>query len=622
LALSRADQAVRAKKYAEAARLFDEFVSGFPTDSRREFALSASGKASELAGKYPEAISRYSDLIGGFPSSGYASEARLRLPQLYIYSGDYEKALEAARGASSGLRDATAKANLKLSEGKAQYLLGNYQQAAEAFLAAWRGLGGERKDEAASGLYASFARLDQIQLNDFARQGAQNFPGPEAVWFMAWLSHSSGDQNSFLAQAQYFKTYFPSHPWAASLDSMAANLSAPGSASPPGADFDPRAVAAGPVLAASQPTGSAGIAPLSQSHTVAALLPLTGSRASGFAIQALAGLRLAASRSGGKLAIAEYDTQGQPANAVSLTSQIAQDPGVIAIVGPINSDEALAAAQTAQQLGVPLIALSTRIGLANSRPYVFRVFLTYEAQARAVARWAVRDRGHKTLGALYPDDTYGRTMLRYFEDEAQALGAQVTAKQPYQSPGGNYAEAASRITGGAGGARGVPASYQAPTSFTSLYIPESPSAVSQILPYLAWNDVTKMELLGTSMWAAPEFAQASGRYLEGSVIPAAFSPLSQRPEAKAFLESYRAVAGQDPQLFAVYGHDAGLAVLAALSAGAQDRRGLPDALRGLPPIPGASGPFRFDYEGEYLVSPVLLTVGGSEFKLLRDAQAY
>ncbi|MDR2405682.1 MAG: ABC transporter substrate-binding protein [Deltaproteobacteria bacterium] len=617
LALSQADNAVRSQKYAEAARLYESFLTSFPEDSRKEYALSAAGKASDLAGSYEAAIRDYQNLILNFPGGGFAKEAKLRLPQLYLYTGNFQEALNSSISGATGQRDQTSKANLLLMGAKAKYLLGDYLGAAQSFAQAAVGLTGAAHDDARNGLFASFAHLNQLELNDFAKKGGESFPGPEAVWFMAYLSHASGDQNSFLAQAQYFKTYFPTHPWGPQLDALAMTQGV-SAITPPGSGFNPRAQVAGPVLVAPPLSGSASLGPLSQTHTVAALLPLSGTRNTNLAVQILSGLRLAASHSGGTLNVVEYDTQGLPANAVRLTSEISQNPSIIAIVGPLNSDEALAAAQTAQQSSMPIITISTRIGLVTSRPYVFRVFLTYEAQAQAVARYAVTDKGHKLLGVLYPDDLYGNNMLRYFEAEVMRLGAQISTRESYKSPGGDYAEAANRLTGGAG-ARQVSTSYQAATNFTTLYIPESPSVVSQILPFLAFNDLTKMEYLGTSLWAVPDFPKAAGKYLAGSVIPVAFSPLSQRPEAKAFLEAYRTVAGQDPDQFAVYGYDAGLAILAALSTGIQSREALINALRQLPPIPGASGPFTFDTEGEYQVSPLLLTVSGSEFKLLKDS---
>jgi ABC-type branched-subunit amino acid transport system substrate-binding protein/tetratricopeptide (TPR) repeat protein len=621
LALSKAESALRSGNYAGAAGLYDSFAGSFPADPRREFALSSAAKAYDLAGRYPEAVNCYLALARDYPGGGYAAEAALRLPQLHLYTGQYQAALDAALAASKAQRDPTSKASMALVEGKARFLLSDFQGAAEAFLRAAGGLPAAAADEAREGLYASFARLNQLQLNEFARRGGRAFPGPEAVWFMAFLSHGAGDQEAFLAQSQYFSTYYPSHPWAQSLKDLAASGAGPSPV--PGAAFDPRSPVAGPALAAPPVPAGAGIGPLTGSHTVAALLPLSGARNSNFAAQILAGLRLAASRSNGSLGVSVHDTQGLPANAVRIIGELSSDPSVVAIVGPLNSDEALAAAQTAQHLGMPLIAVSTRIGLATSRPYVFRVFLTYEAQARAVARYAVSDKGHSLLGVLYPDDLYGTNMLKYFESEALRLGAQVTAKVSYASPNGNYAEAANSLTGGKG-ARRVSTSYQAETGFSSLYIPEAPSVVTQILPFLAFNDVTKMEFLGTSLWAAPEFPKAAGRYLEGCVIPVAFTPLSERQEARAFLDAYRAMTGQDPDQFAVYGYDAGLAVLSALSAspsGGADRVAFRQALASLPPVPGASGPFVFDPEGEFQVSPLLLTVGGGEFRLLREASA-
>jgi ABC-type branched-subunit amino acid transport system substrate-binding protein len=208
-------------------------------------------------------------------------------------------------------------------------------------------------------------------------------------------------------------------------------------------------------------------------------------------------------------------------------------------------------------------------------------------------------------------------MLGFFQTEAARQGARVTVQDSYNPQTKNWNEAVARLTGGQA-VRQASASYQAKTNFAALYLPDSASAVSQILPQMAYNDVTRMVYLGTSMWLTADLPKSVGRYLSGAVIPEAFSSLSLRPENIRFREAFKNSTGREADQFAAYGHDAGVAFLTAMSAGAKDRE---DFVRLWPTltIQGATGPFTFSAEGDYQIEPTLLTIEKSAFKLLRDA---
>ncbi|MDR1309889.1 MAG: penicillin-binding protein activator, partial [Deltaproteobacteria bacterium] len=345
--------------------------------------------------------------------------------------------------------------------------------------------------------------------------------------------------------------------------------------------------------------------------------PLSNASSAKFSQDILAGLRMALAPLGAQVAVEEMDTAGDPGQVVKLVYEAANRPEVMALVGPLASREALAAAQTAQSSGLPLISVSQRMGLTTGRPMVFRVFLTPKHQAEAVARYAVRVLGLNQLGVLYPADQFGQTMYGYFRDEAQRLGAQLATVDSYDSGRRDYTEAVNRLTGGKS-VRRASTSYQAKVAFQALFVPDSAAAIAQILPQMAYNDVTRMVYLGNSLWLAPDLARNSGRYLGGAVIPDAFNALSERSRAVSFKDAFLAATGRNPDQFAAYGHDAGLALATAFSAGAGNRAELVNALLSIRPFDGATGPFSFGPDGEYQVEPLMVTVEGTGFKLLAE----
>ncbi|MDR1039084.1 MAG: ABC transporter substrate-binding protein [Deltaproteobacteria bacterium] len=617
--LAQGAEAFRKGDYAGAARAYSAFLDRNPSSPATQDALFGAGVSSELARDYDSAYRRYTALASGYPDGVRTLEARQRIPQVLVSLGRPQEALEAARANLERASGAGARelAPQKLSEGNALWLLGRYPAAAESYAAALASDSPEVKGAAQRGLNASFRNLSQDELGQFAKRYGQNSPGPEAVWFMAYQSAMAGDSTTLAAQAQYFRTYFPSHPWGERLSALeaAAGQSPP---PPPDADFDPKAWTPSVLSAPLAGVAAAAVGGPGTGSLVAAILPLSGDNNSRFAVEVLEGLRLAAAASGGAVSILEMDTGGVPASAVRLVNQAAADPRVVAVVGPLASPEALAAAQTAQQVGMPLIAVSQRLGLVNGRSLVFRIFFTPKHQAEAAASYAVQELKASSLGIMYPDDVYGQAMLGFFSEEATRRGATVTVREAYSLAAGNLQQAVDRATG-AGAVRQASSSYQAPVGFSALYLPDSAPAVAQILPLLAYNDLTRMTFLGSPLWVTPDLPANSGRYLKGCVIPVPFTILSARPQAQAFVQAFRAAHQRDPGQFAAYGYDAGLAVISAVSAGATGHGDLARHLSTMPPVQGATGPFSFDAEGEYTVRPAYLTVDDNAFKLLRDA---
>jgi branched-chain amino acid transport system substrate-binding protein len=616
--VAQADAAYKRGDYGTATRLYGEFLAANPGSPRREAILAAAGLSAERSGNYAKAISDYGVLIREFPGGDFAREASERLGQVYLSAGNARAALAAARAALGTLGSGSRYAAQKLIEGKALYMSGSYSEAAAAFLGAISGADASTRLDAQNGLYASFMNLSQEQLNGIVQRYGQNFPGPEAVWFMAYQSAVKGDSGTFAAQAQYFKTYFPSHAWGGNLDSLAAGgqaIQVPGAGFDPGAYVSPDGTPSGTGGGTVAPGSTAGVA---SGLIVAAILPMTVDNNARFSEEVLAGLRLALQPVAGKVTVQVLDTEGKASYARRLLGEISEDEKVIAAVGPINSSEALSAAQIAQEVGLPLIAVSTRVGLTSGRPYVFRIFLMPKLQAESVARYSILESGHRNLAVLYPDDAYGNTMLSLFESEVTRLGGMVVAKETYNFTEGTFKEAVDRISGGKS-VRRASTSYQAPVNYTAIYVPDSPTAVSQIAAQMAFNDLTKLQYLGAPYWYVNDLLESAGRYLEGAVIPAPYTPLSNRPEAKSFGEAFRAATGKEPSQFAVYGYDAGVAILSGLSTGANTRPALIKALSSIGSYPGASGPFSFDTDGDFSLDPALITIKGSNFVLLKDA---
>ncbi|MDR2443096.1 MAG: penicillin-binding protein activator, partial [Deltaproteobacteria bacterium] len=617
----QAGQAYDRGDYATAANLYRRYLSQNPQSPRRETILALAGLSSELSGQFIQAIDLYQSLAGEFPNGAYTPRVNPRIVELYLLANRPDEALSRANALIPNETDLASQAALRLSAARALFTLKRYLPALTVYISAMSGATTSTRDQANQGVLACLWHLDDEELSNIFRQYGQNYPGPEAYFHLTRLAALKGDSPLFNERSTFFQRYFPTHPWLAALGALQTNPSTAG-AQVPGLNYDPKPLASSVAIA--QRPQLAGGAPGTFSEStgygsikVGALLPLSVDQNSRFAADILAGLKLALVNLAHKVTIVTFDTTGDPALTVKLVYEAANDPSMVVLVGPLNSPEALAAAQTAQTASLPMIATSQRLGLNQGRPMVFRVFLTPKHQAEAVARYAVKVKGMTRLGVLYPNDSYGQAMMGFYRSELERLGGQLTASVYYDPATRDWNQAIASLTGGKSVRRAM-ASYQAPVDFEALYIPDTPGNLNQILPQMAFHDVTRMVYLGTPLWLTSELPKNSGRYLASSLIPTAFNILSTRQESVYFRDRYQQTTGREPNQFAAYGYDAGLAVATAINAGASSRAQMVTALSTMGPFSGATGPFSFDYEGEYQVEPLILSIEGDEYVVVAE----
>ncbi|MDR2946216.1 MAG: penicillin-binding protein activator [Candidatus Adiutrix sp.] len=623
-ALDAADLAYGQGQFRAAAEHYKKFLSLEPDSPRLEPVLASYGLAAEKAGLFGDAASAYERLIREFPGGRFTAEAQPRLANVYMAGGDAVRAENLAAMLLPAETDPARRTSLQMTLADSQWLRGRYAEATANFLTAWRGAQGPAKAEAQEGVLAGLSRLNQASLEEVQRQYGQNFPGPEATYLLARLAAQSGDAARVALQAEHFARYFNGHPLMPQMQALAAGAGTEGFAVPApvfGQEYDPRLKAAPEMALPTIPAALGPIGGQAGGVSIVAVLPLTDKNAAQYAQAIASGLGLAFKTfaPGGGINLSVQDSKGSEQEAARLVAQAAANPQVLAVVGPFTSRESGLPARTAQEAGLPMIVISQRNDLTGLGPNIFRLFLTPRHQAESVARYAVRVQGHQQLGILYPEDNYGRQIRSFFENEVRRLGAQLAAADSYDPQAKDWEEAVKRLTGGKVNRR-VSTNYQAETTFTTLYIPDSAPVVAQIMAQLAFYDVTKMPYLGSSLWLSQSLLDSSAAdFAQGSVIPVAFSELSGREEIRRFISAYQAAYGRAPNQYAAYGYDAGLALIQALGQGAATRDDLRRQLSLGSAVPGVTGPFRFDQSGEYVVDPTLLSVQGREFILLREA---
>ncbi len=357
------------------------------------------------------------------------------------------------------------------------------------------------------------------------------------------------------------------------------------------------------------------------------------------------------------------DSEGDPEVTAAAIEELVLEEQAIAVIGPLLANTSLAAAQVADELGVPLISLARVNDLTDIGPWVFRNALTDALQARALVDYAVETLEAERFGILYPSHAYGEGLMNHFWDELDARKLDVRGVERYEPEETTFQpivrklvarhhlqyrpeymeemrRVRSEVTDPMQRRRAMSRALdelEPIVDFDVLFIPDSYRTIGLIAPALAVEDVitnvcdtadlrrikettgrdelAKVHLLGPNAWNHNELITRGGRHVRCSVFVDGFFAESARGDTKAFVEHYRQIHGVDsrPDYLEAYGYDTAAIVGHIIEEiRPSSRPAFRRALLDLEGFPGATGVTTFSIDGEAEKQPFLLTVEGDQ----------
>jgi len=356
---------------------------------------------------------------------------------------------------------------------------------------------------------------------------------------------------------------------------------------------------------------------------IGALLPLTGKQSvlgNRTLDGIIAGLGLFDKRASVPIELYIENYGSDPATVRRAVTKLADEVRVLAIIGPPEVDAAREAANAAQSLQVPLLALCPVDTPEGSRDFVFSDQRSDQREAVTMAAYAVKDLGLSRLVVLYPDNAYGTVMMTAFRAEALRLGGKVRRVQSYKVDQTDFSSeikklAAIKAPRPSSKKKGVEAAKIPPPvlDFDALYLPDAFRRVRMILPQLAFHDVRGIQLLGTSQWYSPEGIRKEVDYFEGAVMTAPFFAESSKTLVRNFTDSLYGATGREPDYREALAYDTARMLRQALRDGkAADRISLRDRLKQTEAFEGVTGWVNITKTGQMQRGSFILKVEGKQ----------
>ncbi len=623
-ALAKATDRASKGSQSDGLTAYLEVRRKYPNTPAALEALFRAGKVAYALQDLPTAESCLSELLISNGGGERAPEARLYLGLTLLQQKRDREAAKLLREAESSLsgsdrqraRDALVRA--EASQARAPEPLQDPLQAA------LRKFGEASARERESATNALTEALDAAPMISVAQAWNSTRPSDPAwallTYKMARIYLHLGDQANLLQALNALEREAPHSQWGALGRELSAKLAASAMARP---------------------------------RVVGALLPMTG-RYQAFGESALRGLKLAFAQSG--IEVVVKDTQGDQTLTGQLVEQLVEGDKVMAIIGPLLTDDARRAALVAEDLGVPLITLSRAEKLTDSGPHIFRLMVTNEQQADAIANYAFTALGFRDFAILYPTTAFGDEFAQAFRRSVERRGGRIRGAETYDYDQKTFTDVAKKLSGryyldkrSDYQASVREATAEARTDFArrkaiekvrsrlepivdyeAMLIPDSWQTVSLIAPALAVEDIVTnaceignqsraqktsgrarlpaVTLLGPSTWSSPKgpsglpmLLERGGKYVHCGVYVDAFFEDSGRQATRDFVSRYRVAYGDTVNitLLDAMAYDAAALVRYVMDNGRpQNREAFREQLLLVRGFQGATGEITFDDQRE------------------------
>lgn len=324
---------------------------------------------------------------------------------------------------------------------------------------------------------------------------------------------------------------------------------------------------------------------------VGVVMGLTGPWAS-IDTPALNGVKLAAeeiNKAGGVLGrpieLKVVDTKADEGETVAAVIRLIENEKVSALIGYCDTHWVNIAAPLAREYGVPFITPGATHPRIPERTGAWLACFGDNAQAAAIAEYAVKDLGLKR-GAIWVDTAvdFSVAVCAYFADALKHYGGEVVYEDYFEITWTDFSSMVARLK-----------EYQDQGKVDFVYVGAIPDNCGVIVKQIRDGGVT-IPIFGEDGFDTPLLVQTGGAAAEGVVFSTHMSLEDPNPVVQKFKSDYQAMFGNPPEnAFAALGYDAMKLLAKAIEiVGTDDPKKIPEGLAQIKGFQGVSGTISYE----------------------------
>ncbi len=246
---------------------------------------------------------------------------------------------------------------------------------------------------------------------------------------------------------------------------------------------------------------------------------------------AVAAINKAGGINGQKLEVIFEDEKDSPTSAVNAVQKLINVDKVVAIIGPMTSGAALAAAPSANEAKIPMITpTATSPKVSGAGAYIYRGCSRIDKQAEALTTYIAQTYNPKTVGILYSNEPYGKGCNDLFSKYFEQLGIKVVATESFMRGAKDFKAQLTNIKAANPDILFIPGYYQ-----------ETAPAAAQARQ-LGLNQ----RIVGVYGDIAPIYIELAGKAAEGHLVASEYHEEYDTPRNKEFKEAYYALVKAIP----------------------------------------------------------------------------
>jgi branched-chain amino acid transport system substrate-binding protein len=316
-----------------------------------------------------------------------------------------------------------------------------------------------------------------------------------------------------------------------------------------------------------------------------------------------------------KLEFIYEDNESKAESATAAALKLITEDGILAMIGPQASKQAIPAGEVANDNKTPMIsAWSTNPQTTEGRPYVFRACFLDPFQGPVAAKFVTEEFGAKKAAVLYDiASDYPKGLAEYFKQAFEKIHGpgSVVAFETFTTKDRDFSAQLTNIV-----------KSGADVLFVPQYYDEVPLIVQQA-QQLGW----KKPIMGSDSWGSAELMKLCGDACKGYYFSTHYAASGAKGATKEFIDKYKAKYGYVPDDVAALTWDATNLLFQAIKNTKgltgnidKDREAVRNQLAQVKDFEGITGKMTFNSTGDPIKCAVVVKINDQgEFEFYKSA---
>lgn len=299
--------------------------------------------------------------------------------------------------------------------------------------------------------------------------------------------------------------------------------------------------------------------------------------------------------------IGHINKEAGPEISVQIAETLIVEDEIIALIGPNRSSHAVEVGPIAQRYGIPMVTTTaTNPNVTNAGDFVFMASFTDSFQGAVMAQFAIADLNLTTAALITrKGDLYTEGISEFFALNFSQLGGEVVANEFYEGDSSDFTAQLTNI-----------AAATPDVLFISGFTLDVALITQQARAIPLLNaDGEPTTFLGADSWDSELLFDSEDAEVEGSFFSGHFSPDTDEPTARAFVDTYEAIYNSTPTGGVAVSYDAVKLLFEAVErAGSLDPEKIQEQLAATENYIGATTIASYDENRHPTKSAVIFTI--------------